>query len=57
MGIFKPTYRLVMTIWPYIDGYGVVQEQFGKVGTVCSSGLSKKEAEEDLAELEKLNES
>tara|TARA_R110002167_G_scaffold366093_1_gene592987 strand:- start:3944 stop:4105 length:162 start_codon:yes stop_codon:yes gene_type:complete len=52
MGLFKATYRVVRTIWPYDDGWGVVKEQFSKPITVLSSGLTKKQAEDDLESLE-----
>ena len=51
MGLFKPAYRVIKTIWPYDDGWGVIREQFNKPLTVCSHGLTKEEAEIDLEEL------
>ena len=48
MGLFSPSFRVVKTIWPYPSGYGVIKEQFGKPLPVCSFGLTKKQAEEDL---------
>jgi hypothetical protein len=54
MGLFKPTYRVIKTIWPYDDGWGVIKEQFNRPLTVCSQGLTKKQAQEDLKECKRL---
>ena len=51
MGLFSPTFRVIRTIWPYEDGYGVIKEQFNKPVTVCSSGLTKQQAIDDLKDI------
>lgn len=55
MGLFTPTYRVIRTIWPYEKGWGVIREKFGEPLIVCSSGLTRKEAEEDLDQIKAEN--
>ncbi len=44
MELFKKTWKVVRTIWPYPEGYGTVFYLHGK-RTIVDSGLSKEEAE------------
>lgn len=44
--MFFPRVKVMRTIFPYEDGWGVVIKQFGKADTVLETGISKEEAEQ-----------
>ena len=44
--MFGKRFKIIRTIFPYEDGWGVIIEQFGKNMIVLATGLSKEEAED-----------
>lgn len=50
--IFKSKWKVIRTIWPYKDGYGVYKKDFTGQITLLHDGLTKERAEK---ECEKLN--
>lgn len=50
--IFTAKWKVIRTIWPYKDGYGVYKEDWFGNKTILHTGLSKEQAQ---VECEKLN--
>ena len=51
MGLFSKTYKILRTIWPYDEGYGVLITKFGDDDIVYCHGLTKEECEQIVKEL------
>lgn len=52
--LLKPKYKVVRTVWPYPDGWGVVLSSVFEPDTVVVSGLSRTHAEAHKNDLVKL---
>lgn len=50
---FLTKVKVMKTIWPYPEGWGVVIKRPFKVDTVVDVGLSKEEAEERAEQIRK----
>ena len=50
--LFEPKWKVIRTIWPYPEGWGVYKEDFfGGKRTVLDTGLTKEQAQEECDKL------